>query len=525
MSKSRQQTLRNSKRRIKNRQRKIAKRKRRIERRLGERNWDEQEAPMFSASNIHYEVSERTRGLSVGGLGALHKLVQETGLIKLVDEKLKLLKVHLPYHESDHVLNIAYMLLSGGDCLEDMELLRQNEVYLDALGAQRSPDPTTAGDFCRRFKEADIETLMEVINETRLGVWSKQPEEFFEQAVIDGDGTLVPTTGECKQGMDISYKGDWGFHPLLISLANTNEPLFIVNRSGNRPSSEGAAQRFDQSIELCRRAGFKKIRLRGDSDFSHTSHFDCWDEQGVAFVFGYDAAANLVALAEKLPKTAWERLRRPEKYEVQTEPRERPENVKEQIVKEREFENIRLESEQVAEFSYRPRKCKKTYRMIVLRKNLSVEKGDLVLFDDVRYFFYVTNDWQASAEEIVFDANARCNQENLIDQLKNGVPALNAPVDNLQSNWAYMVCASLAWTLKAWFALMLPDQGRWGEKYKAEKQTVIAMEFKTFLNAFMRMPAQIIRQGRKIIYRLLSWNPWQHIFFRLVDQLNHRLVC
>lgn len=442
--------------------------------------------------------------MGVGGIGALHKLAQETGLIKRIDEKVKLLKVHQPYHESDHVLNIAYMLLSGGDCLEDMELLRKNEVYLNALGAQRSPDPTTAGDFCRRFKEADIETLMEVINETRLKVWRKQPEEFFEQAIIEGDGTMVPTTGECKQGMDISYKGEWGFHPLLISLANTKEPLFIVNRSGNRPSSEGAAQRFDQAIELCSRAGFKKIRLRGDSDFSHTSNFDRWDKQGVEFVFGYDAAPNLVAKAEELPKDSWKRLNRPAKYEVSTKPRERPENVKERIVREREFENIRLESEQVAEFSYQPSKCEKAYRMVVLRKNLSVEKGDLVLFDDIRYFFYITNDWQASAEEIVFDANARCNQENLIDQLKNGVPALNAPVDNLQSNWAYMVCASLAWTLKAWFGLLLPEGGRWGEKYKAEKQMVLRMEFKKFLNAFMQVPAQIIRQGRKIIYRLLS---------------------
>ena len=96
-----------------------------------------------------------------------------------------------------------------------------------------------------------------------------------------------------------------------------------------------------------------------------------------------------------------------------------------------------------------------------MRKNLSVEKGEKVLFDDVRYFFYITNDRARSASEVVFCANDRCDQENLIAQLSGGVRALAAPVDTLTSNWAYMVMASLAWTLKAWFALSLPETGRW----------------------------------------------------------------
>lgn len=506
----------------KSRNRKLRNSKRRIENRLRARNWKEQDEPMFSSSNIHYEASGRGRGLNAGGIGAMHRLCRATGLIEAVDERLKLLKVHLPYHESDHVLNIAYNILCGGKCFEDMELLRNNEVYLDALGAQRTPDPTTTGDFCRRFEAEDVETLMDVINETRLKVWREQPKEFFEEAVIEADGTLVPTTGECKEGMDVSYKGVWGFHPLLVSLANTGEPLYLVNRSGNRTSSEGAPHRFDAAIELCKQAGFKKIRLRGDSDFSHTKYFDEWSEDGVRFVFGYDASPNLVAIAKNLKKTAWKRLKRLEKYEVKTEPRACPENVKERIVREREYQNIRLRSEDVAEFGYQPGRSKETYRVVVIRKNLSVERGENALFDDVRYFFYITNDWEAPAYEIVFESNARCNQENLIEQLKNGVQALKAPVDNLMSNWAYMVCASLAWTLKAWFALSLPGKGRWKERYKEEKQRILSMEFKTFLNAFILIPAQIIKQGRKIIYRFLSWNPWQPVFFRLFDRLHAR---
>jgi len=216
---------------------------------------------------------------------------------------------------------------------------------------------------------------------------------------------------------------------------------------------------------------------------------------------------------------------RPAKYEVKTQPRHRPANVKEQIVVERQYENIRLRSEDAAEFDYRPTKCSKTYRIVVLRKNLSVERGEKVLFDDIRYFFYITNDYKSSRTEIVRGANGRCNQENLNEQLKNGVKAMRMPVDNLVSNWAYMVMASLAWTLKAWFALLLPEKGRWKEKHKRQKQAVLKMEFKKFRNAFIQLPCQIIKTGRKIVYRLLSWNRWLVVFFRGLKVLRYPLRC
>jgi len=230
-----------------------------------------------------------------------------------------------------------------------------------------------------------------------------------------------------------------------------------------------------------------------------------------------------VALAESLAEGRWRRLRRPARYQVATEPRGRREKVKEQVVRERGFQNLRLMSEHVASFSYRPVACERTYRVVVVRKNLSVEKGDRALFEDVRYFFYITNDTVTLAAEMVFLANDRCHQENLIEQLKNGVPAFRMPVDNLVSNWAYMVMASLAWTLKAWYALLLPETGRWAEKHRAEKQTVLRWEFKRFVNAFIRQPCQVVRGGRQIVFRLLAWNPWQTVFLRGLDVLRHPL--
>jgi hypothetical protein len=221
-----------------------------------------------------------------------------------------------------------------------------------------------------------------------------------------------------------------------------------------------------------------------------------------------------------LPADAWHPLARPPRYTVQTQPRQRPDRVKESIVVARLFENQRLQSESVAEFTYRPSACQTTYRMVVVRKNISVERGERLLFDRIVYFFYITNDWEATATDIVFAANGRCNQENLLAQLLDGVRALTAPVDNLVSNWAYMVMTALAWNLKAWWALTLPEEpGRWQAKYRSEKQWVLGLEFKTFLNAFMRLPCQIVRRGRQLVYRLLSWNPYQTIFFRLVTVL------
>lgn len=125
---------------------------------------------MYRASNVHYELSERSRGLDTGGIGAMHRLAKHVGLVEELDQRVEVLKEHLPYHESDHVLGIAFNVLCGGTCLEDIELRRTNEAYLDALGAQRIPDPTTAGDFCRRFAEPEIEALQDAINESRLRV-------------------------------------------------------------------------------------------------------------------------------------------------------------------------------------------------------------------------------------------------------------------------------------------------------------------------------------------------------------------
>jgi Transposase DDE domain group 1 len=499
----------------------LRERRQRVLDRIENRPGSERDQPMMTATNIHYELAGRVHGLSAGGLGAMLLVARKSGLIDDIDRNLHLLKRHLPYHESDHVLNIAFNITAGGTRIEHLELRRNDEVYLDALGAQRIPDPTTEGDFCRRFAEPDVLTLMDGINQARLRVWAQQPPEFFDEAILDADGTIVPTDAECKQGVDIAYNGQWGYHPLLVSLANTAEPLYLLNRSGNRPSHEQADVYLDKAIDLCRRAGFRKILMRGDTKFTQTKHLDRWNEAGdVRFIFGFEAHDCLKARADELPAEAYSFLERPPKSPIKTVPRPQPERVKPEIVKQRGYQTIHLVEEMVAEFDYRPTACQRPYRMVVVRKKLGIDKGQMRLFEEYRYFFSITNDREMTAEQVVFSANDRCDQENLIAQLKSGVHALTTPVDDLVSNWAYLVMASLAWSLKAWAALLVPVSPRHAAKHAAEKRTLLRMEFATFRAAIIEMPCQIVHGGKRLIYRLLSWTPWQGVFLRLVERLH-----
>jgi hypothetical protein len=464
---------------------------------------------MFKASNIHYEMAERTGAVNCGGIGAMHLMVQRLGLVEDIDAHLHLLKVHLPYHESDHVLNLTYNLLAGGQRLEDIELRRQDEVFMNGLGAERIPDPTTAGDFTRRFSVADIVQLAECVNRARLKVWQVQPRGFLQEAFIDADGTIAGTGGECKEGMDISYKGIWGYAPLVVSLANTKEVLYLVNRPGNATSQSGSVEWIDRAVALVKPVA-GSVTIRGDTDFSHTEQLDRWAAEGTKFILGIDAHQKLVALAEALGNKAWKPFEREPKYEILTEPRPKAFRYKEQVVVERAFEHKQLVGEALAEIAYKPAKCGQNYRVIILRKNITVKKGEKALFDEIRYFFYITNR-KDTPEQIVGLANGRCDQENVIEQLKNGVNAMRMPVADLVSNWAYMVIAALAWNLKAWFGLLTPNRERGTE--------LVKMEFRRFLNTILLLPCQVVRTARRVIYRILGYNSWLADFFATWERI------
>lgn len=433
---------------------------------------------MFKASHIRYEMAERVQAVNCGGIGAMHLMVRRLGLVEEIDRNLKLLKVHLPCHESDHVLNIAYNILAGGD-------------------------------FTRRFDESDILTLQECFNRSRQALWKVQPEGFLKEAFLDVDGTIAGTSGECKEGIGLSYKGIWGYAPLIVSLANTKEVLYLINRPGQSASHSGSVEWIDRAAELVAPVA-GTVTIRGDTDFTHTAHLDRWEEAGRRFILGMDAHPKVVGLAEALPASAWKRLERLPKYDILTEPRRKAIRHKEQIVLEEEFRNQVLVGEDIAQIDYQPLQCSRKYRLVIVRKNISIQKGEKALLDEIRYFFYITNRKDA-AEKIVGLANGRRDQENVIEQLKNGVNAMRMPLHDLLSNWAYMVMAALAWNLKSWYGLLMPNRARGLELVKAE--------FRRFLNAIMLIPCQIVRTARRVIYRVLGYNGWLADFFATWERL------
>lgn len=454
---------------------------------------------MMAGSNEVFEVAQRIQATNHGGIGLIHRFVRQLELPQLIDTAVNVFRGPSPYRVSDHVLNIAYNVMAGGRTLDDLELRRQDEAYMDALGAPRIPDPTTAGDFLRRFDRSQIDDLSEALNVARTRVWKKNGHEFFKRAIIDVDGTIAGTNGECKEGMDMSYKGIWGYAPLLVTLANTGEILYTRNRPGNRPSHEGCFDYLDPAVDVVRDAGFRRVRLRGDGHFALTENFDHWTTREVEFVFGLAAHRSLVGIAEGLDLGSWSPLHREPRRGSRGRQKVR---VKRQVIEDRGYRHLELAHEEYAEFNYQPGKCRRPYRVIALRKTINVHEGQRLLVPEVRFHFYITNVSSSilSARQVIREANDRCHQENLIEQAKNGVHALRMPCDTLLANDAYMVMACLAWNLKAWAAQLWPDKEAGDELRR--------MEFRRFAASVIAIPCQIVKTARGLVHRFLSCPSW-----------------
>ncbi len=447
--------------------------------------------PWFRHDSVRVEVEARRTTTPYGGLALFHSLAGKLGLAEAINRELRIFKFHLPYTEADHILTQTYNLLCGGTCLEDIANLQNSEAIRRMLGAKTIPDPTTAGDFLRRFSEGHIRDLQRAIDQVRVKVWRKLPRPKRARATIDLDSHIREVYGDCKQGADFSYTGQWSYHPLLATLAETGEWLRVVNRPGNATSPQGAAEVLAECLRLTT-PHFDEVYWRGDSAFYVAELLNLSRRHGAHFVVVVGAMANLVREAEKLPERAWKPMKwRPDETPVAPEEqRAKRVDYRRRKVQERGYRNLEPDRQEVAEFDYRPSGCDATYRMVVRRVKIREAQGQKVIWEGYRYHFMITDERRWSAEEVVRFGYGRCDIENDIEQLENGLPAMRMPTGELRANWAFLMMGQIAWNLKAWAAaLVLPEEtGRW--------------EWKRFRQAFIYIGAKVIHQARRVVAKI-----------------------
>ncbi len=451
--------------------------------------------PVFRHPKLHVS-EERGEATAYGGLSLATTLVRSLGVDRALDEALSLLHAHRPFTESDHVLTHVYNLFVGGTCIEDIGHLQASEPVRRMLGAVRIPDPTTAGDFLRRFDEASLGALDGAIDAGQEAVWRRRyGRKKADRAIVDLDSHVHPVYGDQKEGADFSYKGPLAYHPLVISLAETQECLRLVNRPGNTPSAEGAERHLAELFPLLLRR-FRRVVVRGDAAFCNQKVFDVCDAHGQFFAVVSGAQKNFEALAEALPESAWKPYRGPGERARRAPPssrrRKRRPNLRRRLARRRGKHDLKLERQWVAEIPYRPERSRSPYRLVIRRQRIE-EHHQGELFELWRYRYVMTNlPRSTSTQEAVDLTYQRCDQENVIEQLQHGIAGMRMPTGGLLSNAAFLTCARLAHNLKAWLAqLALPRETmRW--------------EWKRFRHAFVYVAARILRQSRQIHVRIAA---------------------
>ncbi len=428
-----------------------------------------------------------------GGLALAASLVRSLGIPGDLNRDLSLLSSHRPFHESDHVLTHVYNLYAGGTCIEDIADLQMSEPVRRILGANRVPDPTTAGDFLRRFDAESLRSLDRVIDQAQEKVWKRRyGKRKAARAVVDLDSCVRPVYGDQKEGTDFTYKGSFGYHPLVISLAGTLECLRLINRSGNEASAIGSEDHLRDLFPMLDRR-FKEVIVRGDSAFAKQAIFDACEEAGHSFAIVSPQQQNFASLFEALPGEAWRPYRQRKKNELPARKRrKRGPNRRMERARARNKRDLQLKKQWIAEVPYQPDRSNQSYRLIARYQEIEEhEQGHLFML--TRFRFILSNlPSSVSAQEAMDLTYQRCDQENLIEQLQSGVAAMRMPTGGMLSNAAFMTCARLAHNLKPWLAqLALPQETmRW--------------EWKRFRRAFVYCAARVVHASRQTHVRFAS---------------------
>ncbi len=461
--------------------------------------WPETEGRVMRHPLLHLESDPRGEITHYGGLVLAQQFVRRFRVAQRLDESLSLFKRHAPYHESDHVLALAYTLYADGTCLEDQAALQGSEAVRRLVGACRIPDPTTAGDFLRRFRAAqDVEQLAGVTDEVQEAVWSKLPRHVrrrrkkHELALVDLDGHIKPLYGVQKEGADFSYDGRWSYQPLVVSLAGSGECLRVVNQPGSARPSDAAAKALEEVLPLVKRY-FRNAIVRGDTDFDRSDVYKAAIEAEAYFAIGGRLHRNRAALVEAIAEERWKPfVPRADRQPPSGSSREvRTPNYRRQKAVERCFRTLRTVKQWVTEIAYQPHGLGSACRMIVRRILIEESDGQGALFRHFRYRVVLTNLPRSYTPWQVIDLTyQRCDQENVIEQFGHGIAGWRMPVAEFMGNSAWLQIARLAWNLGKWIAqIALPSE-------------VVRWEWKRFRRHFVYVAAKVLKTGRRLVVRL-----------------------
>jgi Transposase DDE domain group 1 len=461
--------------------------------------WPKTEGRVMRHPLLHLESDPRGEMTHYGGLVLAQQFVRRFRVAKRLDEALVLFRRHAPYHESDHVLALAYTLYADGTCLEDQAVLQGSEAVRRLVGACRIPDPTTAGDFLRRFNSAkDVEQISGVIDEVEEAVWSKLPGKVgrrrkkHELALVDLDGHIKPLYGVQKQGADFSYDGRWSYQPLVVSLGGSGECLKVVNQPGSARSSDAAAKAVEAVLARIKRH-FRNAIVRGDTDFDRSDIFNAVIGKRAYFAIGGRLHPKRAALVGAIAEQNWKPfVPRAEREGCSGSSRYGyTRNWRRQKAAERGFRTLRSVKQWLSEIDYQPRGLGAACRMIVRRILIEETDGQGALFKHFRYRLVLTNLPRSyTAWQVVDLTYQRCDQENVIEQFGQGIAGWRMPVAEFMGNSAWLQIARLAWNLGKWIAqLALPSE-------------VVRWEWKRFRRHFVYIAAKVLKSGRRLVVRL-----------------------
>lgn len=461
--------------------------------------WPETEGRVMRHPLLHLESDPRGEMTHYGGLVLAQQFVRRFRVAKRLDSALRLFKRHAPYHESDHVLALAYTLYADGTCLEDQSALQGSEAVRRLVGACRIPDPTTAGDFLRRFRTVhDVEQLSGVIDEVQEAVWSKlarrvrrrrKKEEFV---LVDLDGHIKPLYGAQKEGADFSYDGRWSYQPLVVTLGGSGECLKVVNQPGSSRSSDAAAKAVREVLPRVKRH-FLNAVVRGDTDFDRSDIFKAVMAKKAYFAIGGRLYSKRAALVEAISQESWKPFVPRSSREKRSGPSRqvRTANYRRNKAGDRRYRTLRTVKQWVSEIAYQPHGLDSACRMIVRRILVEERDGQGALFEHFRYRLVLTNLPRSYTPWQVVDLTyQRCDQENVIEQFGTGIAGWRMPVAEFMGNSAWLEIARLAWNLGKWIAqIALPSD-------------VVRWEWKRFRRHFVYIAAKVLKEGRSLVVRL-----------------------